>query len=84
MKKLHLDAGELRVESFEPVAEPVSRRGTVNARQVSFDTCNQYTCAGTCDVNEFSCNNQFTCYGPRCPLSQYPTCYPVCQTGSIC
>ncbi|HEX8906035.1 MAG TPA: hypothetical protein VF771_14400 [Longimicrobiaceae bacterium] len=85
MKKLHLEIAALRVESFEPLAEQGSPRGTVGAREATQQTlCTQYTCGQTCDLNDLSCNNQETCYGGGCPLSQYPTCYPVCRTGDIC
>ncbi|HEU0302317.1 MAG TPA: hypothetical protein VFR37_22860 [Longimicrobium sp.] len=84
MKKLKLDTAELRVESFAPVPEPRGNEGTVAAHEFTEATCNQFTCGHTCDPADLSCNGQFTCYGPRCPLSQYPTCIPVCQTGEIC
>ena len=84
MRKLRLEVSELSVESFDPVRDPASRRGTVAAREFTEATCNQFTCGHTCDVNDFSCNGQLTCYGPRCPASQYPTCFPVCHTGEIC
>lgn len=84
MKKLHLDLVELHVESFEPAPDAGERSGTINAREFTLQTCNlQYTCARTCDLNQLSCNNQNTCYGPGCPASLYPTCYP-CHTGDIC
>jgi len=84
MGKLRLDAADLRVESFTPVPEPAARKGTVAAREFTEATCNQFTCGATCDPDAFSCNGQYTCYGPRCPGSVYPTCYPVCHTGDIC
>jgi hypothetical protein len=84
MKKLKLDTAKLRVESFAPVPEPAPSAGTVAANEFTEATCNQFTCGQTCDPAASSCNGQFTCYGPRCPLSQYPTCLPVCHTGDIC
>jgi hypothetical protein len=84
MKKLHLDLASLCVESFEPAAEDAPSRGTVAARAITAQTCRQFTCGHTCDVNDLSCNNQNTCYGPQCPASLYPTCVPVCVTGEIC
>ena len=85
MKKLKLDAANLHVESFAPVPEPGASQGTVAAHEFTESTCNQqFTCGPTCDPDAFSCNGAYTCYGPRCPLSQYPTCMPVCHTGEIC
>jgi hypothetical protein len=84
MKKLKLELAQLHVESFAPVPEPAAKEGTVAAHEFTEATCNQFTCAQTCDPNAFTCNGAYTCYGPRCPASQYPTCYPVCQTGDIC
>jgi hypothetical protein len=83
MRKLRMEIGDLHVESFEAVTD-LARRGTVEARELTEATCNQFTCGQTCDPNDFSCNGQVTCYGPRCPASQYPTCDPVCHTGDIC
>jgi hypothetical protein len=84
MKKLKLDAANLQVESFAPVPEPGPGQGTVAAHEFTEATCNQFTCGNTCDPADLSCNGQYTCYGPRCPASQYPTCLPVCHTGEIC
>jgi|GEM_PF-1804527 len=83
-KKLQLDLADLRVDSFEAVAEtPV--RGTVAGAVLTAQTCPRiYTCGNTCDPNAFSCNNQDTCAGGTCPESVYPTCIPNCHTGDIC
>jgi hypothetical protein len=83
MTKLHLDLADLRVESFEAVADAPGR-GTVAGNAFTQATCRQFTCGHTCNLNDQSCNNQNTCYGPQCPASQYPTCFPVCVTGDIC
>ena len=83
-KKLHLDLGDLRVESFEAVADAPAR-GTVAGHAFTQQTCPRLnTCGHTCDLNDLSCNNQNTCYGGTCPVSYYPTCIPNCQTGDIC
>jgi hypothetical protein len=83
-RKLHLDLADLRVESFESVAETLPR-GTVVGNVLTQQTCPRiYTCGNTCYPNAFSCNNQDTCYGGTCPASYYPTCIPNCHTGDIC
>ena len=48
MKKLALDLGDLRVESFGTVAEPSAGRGTVAAAAATAVRCTARDCTCTC------------------------------------
>jgi hypothetical protein len=48
MKKLALEIGELRVESFSTVAETRDGRGTVAAAEATAARCTARDCSCTC------------------------------------
>jgi len=48
MKKLALEIGDLRVESFGTVAEPNTPRGTVAAAEATVAPCTARDCTCTC------------------------------------
>jgi len=48
MKKLALEIGDLRVDSFGTVAEPNTERGTVAAAEATSIRCTQKDCTCTC------------------------------------
>jgi hypothetical protein len=67
MKKLHLDADQLRVETFAPVEGPGGSAGTVEG----FDLPETYSCNGTC-IGPTECDS---CYA-TCPESYFDcSCY---------
>ncbi len=72
MKKMKLNAEELRVESFSPAAEPVRGRGTVAGQQGSvYRTCQFPT---YCEY--FTCEGRTCVYGPTCGMA---TCLTSCE-----
>jgi hypothetical protein len=82
MSKLKLDPDQLTVESFDPDASGIGRRGTVRAHSDScYDTDCQYTCANTCANTCNTCGascggacaSRSTCLDPTCN-----TCFTNC------
>ncbi len=75
MKKLRLDLGELRVETFE-TAEEKRARGTVAGQATSLPTCDEFdpVCAAT---GAPTCEHAYTC------INTDP-CYPSCNGAQVC
>jgi hypothetical protein len=94
MKKLKLDADELRVESFDTRAMEAGA-GTVrglsypnqcdppsDSLDPGFDTCQYATCAGaTCWQ---SCNGTCNCGGGSGGCQPYSAAYTYCEKDASC
>ena len=72
MKKLKLNLDELKIESFETSVQKPNNKGTIHGN-ITGNTCDEPTCAGTCPENPCPTNNtcetdcgQNTCGGMTC------------------
>lgn len=82
-KKLHLNLGDLAVDTFSTIASNTTSRGTVRGRnEESVDFCtieptmNPYVSCGLCSM-ELGCDTgQFTCFDPTCGEN---TCAQTCD-----
>lgn len=87
MRKLKLDTDNLRVESFDPVAEMGPGRGTVAARAFTEATCYQFTCRVTCNRDAVTCNGDTcvtVCYTCETNCVSCPSVCNTCYTACIC